>query len=358
MDGSFPPSDLKTALSAAQFEALAAELDALRAEVMSQLGERDAKHIRRMVRVARWCAISGRSLLMFGWTPLAWVLGVLALSIAKILENMEIGHNVLHGQYDWMNDPTLNSQTYEWDIVCTGAHWRDYHNHQHHAHTNILGRDHDLGYGMLRVTEKQPWYRFTSIQTFFYGLLAPVFQWGVAVHHMDIERLFVGKMPKQDMDAKVKPFLKKSARQLFKDYVFFPALALWHWPQVLAGNALANLLRNLWTNIIIFCGHFPKGVKVYTQDEVAQESRGQWYVRQMQGSANIEGGRWLHLLSGHLSHQIEHHLFPDMPAHRYPEIAARVRALCRRYGLSYCSGSLATQYQSVWGQMLRHSLPH
>jgi NADPH-dependent stearoyl-CoA 9-desaturase len=31
-----------------------------------------------------------------------WVLGASTLGMAKILENMEIGHNVLHGQWDWM----------------------------------------------------------------------------------------------------------------------------------------------------------------------------------------------------------------------------------------------------------------
>jgi hypothetical protein len=35
----------------------------------------------------------------------------MALANAKILDNMEIGHNVMHGQYDWTGDPALNSQS-------------------------------------------------------------------------------------------------------------------------------------------------------------------------------------------------------------------------------------------------------
>jgi fatty acid desaturase len=149
----------KTQLCAAQLQALEVELDDLRRDVVATIGERDARHIRRMVRIARYLGIAGRALLMFGFGPIAWLCGVLSLATAKILENMEVGHNVMHGQYDWMNDAQLHSQTYEWDIVCDGDHWRHSHNVEHHNHTNIIGRDHDYGYGMLRLSEQQRWTR-------------------------------------------------------------------------------------------------------------------------------------------------------------------------------------------------------
>ena len=123
------------------------------------------------------------------------------------------------------------------------------------------------------------------------------------------------------------------------------------------GNLFANGTRNLWTFAVIFCGHFPEGVRVYEQAEAENESRGQWYVRQLNGSANIEGNRWLHVLTGHLSHQIEHHLFPDIPAARYPEMAPRVREICARYGQTYNTGSFRHQLSSVIGRVLRLSLP-
>ncbi len=125
----------------------------------------------------------------------------------------------------------------------------------------------------------------------------------------------------------------------------------------LAGNLLANVTRNLWTFAVIFCGHFPDGVEVFSEEETRDESRGQWYVRQVRGSANIEGGRWLHLLTGHLSHQIEHHLFPDLPAARYPEIAPRVREICARYGQAYPTGSFRRQLGSVARRLLGLALP-
>jgi linoleoyl-CoA desaturase len=126
---------------------------------------------------------------------------------------------------------------------------------------------------------------------------------------------------------------------------------------VFLGNLAANGIRNVWTNVIIFCGHFPEGTRVYTQEETRNETRGDWYIRQMSGSANIEGGSWFHVLTGHLSHQIEHHLFPDIPAHRYPDIAPKVQAICEKYGLGYNTGSFWKQYGSVLKSIFKHALP-
>jgi linoleoyl-CoA desaturase len=270
---------------------------------------------------------------------------------------MEVGHNVMHGQYDWTGDPELDSRTYEWDLVCPGDAWRRTHNHEHHTFTNIVGRDRDVGYALVRVAAEQRWHPGYLPQPAVALGLAFIFQWGVALHDLRLDELVRGKQRLSDLGARARPFLAKAAGQLAKDYVFFPALALWNAPRVAAGNALANLARNLWTFSVIFCGHFPAGVRVYTAVETRSESRGEWYVRQMNGSANLEGGRWFHVLTGHLSHQIEHHLFPDLPAARYPEIAPRVRELCRRYGQGYNTGTFRRQFGSVVAALFRHAVP-
>jgi len=93
-------------------------------------------------------------------------------------------------------------------------------------------------------------------------------------------------------------------------------------------------------------------------EETENESRGAWYVRQMMGSANITGGKLFHILSGNLSHQIEHHLFPDLPSNRYAEIAPKVEDLFDRYGLRYHSAPLPQQVASAWHKVLRLSLPN
>jgi linoleoyl-CoA desaturase len=89
----------------------------------------------------------------------------------------------------------------------------------------------------------------------------------------------------------------------------------------LSANVTANLVRNLWSYMIIFCGHFPDGAEKFTEEELEDETKAEWYLRQLLGSANFEGSRFLHIMAGSLGYQIEHHLFPDLPSNRYPEIA-------------------------------------
>jgi NADPH-dependent stearoyl-CoA 9-desaturase len=344
-------------LSRDEADAFGRELDRLREEVVASLGQRDVDHIRRVIRVARYAEAGGRLALALGVDPLSFSAGVAALALSKILENMEVGHNVMHGQYDWTRDPALDSRTYEWDIVCTGDDWRHSHNYEHHTFTNVVGKDRDVGYALLRVTPEQPWHPVYVVQPVAALVLASIFQWGVGLHDLRLDETLRGRQPLGKLWRRARPFLAKAGFQVAKDYALFPALALWNAPRVLAGNLLANLGRNAWAFAVIFCGHFPAGVRVYTEDEARGESRGEWYVRQLNGSANIEGRRVFHVLTGHLSHQIEHHLFPDLPGARYPEIAPRVRALCERYGQAYNTGSFARQLGSVAGRILRHALP-
>jgi linoleoyl-CoA desaturase len=296
-------------------------------------------------------------LLHFGLGPVSFAAGVAALAASKILENMEIGHNVMHGQYDWTNHPELDSHAYDWDLVCAASDWRHSHNYEHHTFTNVLGRDRDIGYGLLRMTPEQPWNVTYLFQPISAAMLALLFQWGVAVHDLRLDDTLSGKQSLRELFGRSGPFVRKAAWQLAKDYAFYPALALANAPRVAAGNFLANGARNLWSFAIIFCGHFPDGVRVYHDEEIEDESRGAWYVRQLNGSANIDGGRALHVMSGHLSYQIEHHLFPTIPAVRYPELAPRVRAICERYGQLYNTGRFARQLGSVALRLLGNALP-
>jgi len=340
-----------------QLEALGQELDELRNRVMADLGERDADYIRRIIKSQRGLEILGRALLEVGFLPPAWVGGTAALSLSKILDNMEIGHNVMHGQYDWMKDPGLDSKRFEWDTACPGDQWRYSHNYMHHTHTNVLGKDRDIGYGVLRMSEDQPWRPRDLGNPIYATLLMLLFQWGVAVHDLEVERIEAGEIEWGDKREILRAIWRKGRRQVLKDYVVFPALAGPGAPFVLTGNMSANLIRNVWSFMIIFCGHVPEGVEEFSEEEVENETRGGWYLRQMLGSANLTGSRLFHILSGNLSHQIEHHLFPDIPAHRYGEIAVEVRAICERYGLQYNAGPLHRQFGSVVKKIVRLALP-
>ena len=124
-----------------------------------------------------------------------------------------------------------------------------------------------------------------------------------------------------------------------------------------AANFIANIVRNVWSNAIIFCGHFPDQTFMFTEEEVEDESRGAWYVRQMIGAANIDGGPFFHVLSGNLSFQVEHHLYPDMPSSRYQQIAPRVKEICEKYGLPYNTGPFRKQWGTVQRTILRLAFP-
>lgn len=345
------------------YDELALQLDTIKAEVKQKIGAEDARYIRRIIRIQRLCEWCGRILLMLGFLqPLLWVAGVLSLAAAKILDNMEIGHNVMHGQYDWMNDKHINSKSYEWDIACDGASWNRVHNYEHHTYTNIIGKDRDFGYGLLRLSNDFRWRVKNLWQFVTYVLLSVMFQWGVSYHEMAAERVFFGKKKGNRKNHVThselkKRFFSKGSRQLVKDYVLFPLLAgpLFLW--VLSGNLIANLLRNLWTSTIIFCGHFTGDVETFNEEDCKNESRGQWYYRQALGSSNIKGGNVFHVLTGHLSFQIEHHLFPDIPAKRYREIAPKVQAVFKAHGMHYNTGSFLKQYSSVLKRIIRYSFP-
>lgn len=342
-------------LSPEQLDAFGAELDALRQEVLGKLGKEDADYIRMIVKRQQQFEIAGRALF---YLPPAWPLAVAALSVSKILENMEIGHNVMHGQYDWMGDPKLNSRIYDWDTMAPGENWKYGHNYIHHTYTNILGKDKDIGYGILRMDEDQKWRPYYLGNPLYAFLLMMLFEEGVALHDLEADKILAGERTWEQTKQVGKPIVKKVGKQVLKDYVLFPALTGPLFLSTMAGNAVANVVRNIWTFNIIFCGHFPAGVATFTEEECENESRGHWYYRQLLGSANITGGKLFHIMSGNLSHQIEHHLFPDIPARRYPELSVEVKALCEKYGIEYNTGSLSHQLWTVAKKIVRLSFPN
>lgn len=345
-------------LTPADLERFGVEMDAIRKQLLDSLGDEDAAYIRNLVKRQRQFEIAGRALF---YLPPAWPLAVAALSISKILDNMEIGHNVMHGQYDWMGDPGLNSKMFDWDNVCPGEQWKYSHNYIHHTFTNILGKDRDIGYGVLRMDEAQPWRPYYLGNPVYAFLLMVFFEWGVMLHDFEVENIAAGKRTWADTKPLHPGVVRKVRRQALKDYVLFPALTGPLFPLTFVGNATANLVRNIWAFNIIFCGHFPAGVETFTEeeceDESGVESRGHWYFRQLLGSANITGGRLFHLMTGNLSFQVEHHLFPDIPARRYPEVSGQVREICERYGLEYNTGPLGKQLFSVARKICRLALP-
>jgi NADPH-dependent stearoyl-CoA 9-desaturase len=413
------PDNPLARLTQEQIEELGREFDAIHDEVYSELGERDSNYIRRTIKLHRRLVLAARAMLLGSRYRPLWLGGTAALSVAKILENMEIGHNVMHGQWDWMNDPDINSQNWDWDTASPADAWRHSHNYEHHTFTNIRGKDRDLGYEIMRIDPHQKWHPVYLLQPLYNLVLMGFFEWGVALHDLNFDAIHSGEKSKAKVGKELKAIGVKARKQIVKDYIAFPLLsgaaaalaavlrrsssgqpgsassgrglfsakressspgrgllsakqessspgrkesgssssARSSFEATLAANFTANIVRNVWAYSIIFCGHFPDQTYTFSQAEVEHETRGGWYVRQLLGSANIDGGPLFHLLAGNLSFQVEHHLYPDMPSSRYAEIAPRVREICRRYGLPYNIGPLSKQLGTVHRTILRLAFP-
>lgn len=344
-------------LSPAELEQFGAEIEAIRQKHLADVGERDAKYITKIEKAVRYTEIAGRGMLMAGIFPPAFILGTLTLGVSKILENMELGHNVMHGQYDFMQNKRLMGQTYEWDTWCTADNWRYSHNYRHHTYTNVLGEDHDIGYGVLRLFPEQKWEPRFLANVPLMVILATFFENLLALQTLELEKVINGEKTLKETKDRAIPTFKKAGRQIAKDYVFFPLLAGPFFLPVLAGNFIANIIRNYWTFVIIFCGHFTADSEVFDKSIIEGESQAHWYLRQLKGSSNLTGGKLFHIMSGNLSHQIEHHLFPEVPAHRYAEMSVEVQEICKRYGQHYNKASLFKQFSTVVGRAFKYSLP-
>lgn len=333
-------------------------LDEIKKEVEQDLGPRDVAYIRNLIRTQRGLEVAGRIALLFAGNKAAWWSGTALLTGAKILENLEIGHNVLHGQWDWMNDPEIHSTTWEWDIVCPSSQWMHSHNFIHHTYTNVLGMDNDVGYGILRVTRDRTWTPLHAFQPVVNTVLAGMFQWAVGYYDVELGRFFSRRATWAETKEKFWETTRKAGRQTARDYLLYPLLAGRNFPQALAANATANFLRSVWAYAVIFCGHFPDEVETFTKEQFENEDQAQWYLRQMLGSANFHGGWLLTILSGNLNYQIEHHLFPDLPSNRLAEVSTKVRALCEEYDLPYNIDSFPVQLLKVQKTLLKLTLPN
>ena len=262
-------------LTAEQIEEFGRELEAMRDEIFDSRGESDRRYILKVIRTQRSLAVIGRFVMYAGLFFLpAWghalaswpvCLGILAtgtlmLGVAKILENMEIAHNVLHAQWDWMKDPNIQSNTWEWDTMSPSDRWMHSHNVVHHTWTNVLEKDLDVGYGIMRVSPLQRWSPFFLLQPVYFVLLMLLFEEGVALHEQGIDDHIKGKRTFAQITPLLRRIGRKAWRQVVKDYIAWPGAAAivaipisfyipespWLVFGLIAGaNAIANIIRNI-----------------------------------------------------------------------------------------------------------------
>lgn len=326
-----------------KFKALGAELDALKQRVQRQLGAEDVAYVERLQRLSTASEIVGRVLLHVSLDPLTWSAGVAALWLHKQLEATEIGHTALHGAYDKLpGGERWNSETFRWDVPIDEAAWIDGHNHKHHGNTNVAGRDPDINFGPIRLTEQTPHTDGHERQSWWLLVVVPMFGFGMNLHFTGVE-----ENPRDR--AAWKKALRKYLPYYAKNFGLYPALAGPLWWKVLAGNLLAELMRDVYSAATIYCGHVGDDVASWPEG-TRPKSRGEWYAMQIQATNNYEVPRPISVLCGGLDRQIEHHLFPQLPPERLRQIAPEVREIAERHGLAYKT--------DTWGRQLKKALRH
>ncbi|MCB9663705.1 MAG: acyl-CoA desaturase [Alphaproteobacteria bacterium] len=352
------PRDLPEAERLAAF---GRALDALKARVDAELGEADVRHIRRVDTFSRTMEVVGRALIHVSFEPVTFTLGVGALWLHKQLQATEVGHSVLHGAYDGLpGAERFASATWWWEVPIDEEAWRTGHNQRHHGFTNIAGKDPDIHFGPVRLTEHTPWdaRRNRGQLPFSLFVLFPNFGFTMNAHFTGITDLHVGNgrpgghdfIPDRSWATWRRAYGRAWRKYLpyyGKEYVLFPALAGPFFWKVALGNALSEVMRDVYTAATIFCGHIGEDVAAYPEGTRAR-GRGQWYAMQAEASSNFEVPLPVSILCGALDRQIEHHLFPKLPPNRLREIAPEVRAICEAHGVTYRTGT--------WGEILGAAL--
>jgi fatty acid desaturase len=162
--------------------------------------------------------VVSRLLIGFSRSRVGWALGTVSLAFVKSVENMEIGHNACHGQWDWMNDPEIHSSTWEWEMAAVSSQWRYSHNYRHHMFTNVVGVDDDPGFGVMRVTRDEPWQPAHLVQPLRNLLLATIFERRLGFHGVHSERDRAPGDAVRVAEARA-ALIAKAGRQVLKDYV-------------------------------------------------------------------------------------------------------------------------------------------
>lgn len=340
----------------ARLASFGAAIDAIKRDAFAAIGEEDLRRVKRLRVFSRAMEIVGRACIHVSVEPVLFGVGVVALWLHKQIEATEIGHTALHGAYDrFGKDSGFHSESFDWMIPIDEESWRYGHNVRHHGNTNVAGKDPDIHFGPVRLTEHTPhrWHHRFQLG-FALLVLFPNFTSLMNLHFSGVHDLWFGNgregmdmLPDRTAPTQRRAYwaaLRKYAPYYAKEYGFFPLLAGPFFWKVILGNFLAGLLRDVYSAATIFCGHVGDDVAAYPEGSKVA-GRGAWYARQVEASNDFEVSEPISVLCGGLDRQIEHHLFPKLPPQRLREIAPRVRDACLAHGVRYRSES--------WGRTLR-----
>jgi len=350
----------------ARFKAFAADIDSIRLELESTMGEEDVRYIRGIRRLSRKMEALGRFLIFVSLDPLTWFVGVTALSIHRQLETTEIGHYALHGCWDRFPDLTkFHAKNFKWESPAEEESWKHGHNGLHHQYTNIVGKDPDVNYGTLRTSEHTPWGLYHAIQVIQFFITAPFFMEVIGVYNTGLTDLlrkpkkpgYVDVLPDRKAKTVGKAFYQ-SFRKIVPFYAYhfllWPILAGPWWWKVLSGNLLAHFINNIYTAASVYAGHFGDDTEFYPPD-FRPHSRGEFYRSQVRAAHNFTAPLPLEILAGTLSSQIEHHLFPKIPPNRLRQVRSQIKEICGKHGVLYAEDTWWNTWKRAIGYLWKMS---
>lgn len=342
-----------TAVSTVATDAgLADELQALYDQTRAAMGDADLEHIRSVTAYGQ--AINARrlELLRTGGTGAAGRAAVLEM-LYRLLQFSELGHNVLHGSYDDLpGNGQYHSERYDWDFNVDTAQWKVMHHEGHHPYTNIVGKDHDLGYSVLRGQAAQDWFGHHAVQVALLGAVSPFLAQVAPFLVANITREVDGSRfwSRDTLRSPLRIAIADTKRRLITEPVasgrrFLPTLVANHIGGV-AGYAAVLFL--------VAIEHHAGEMEVFA-DPGPDESQDDYFRRQIRGTRNFLRSPKLdaalerilqeevpfddrpdfRIFYGGLDTHVEHHLFPDLPPNRQREVAPRVREIVARHGLPY-----------------------
>lgn len=340
-----PPSILDT--DEARLRAFGEELEALKARVTAEIGQEDLHYIQKVRGVSRFAEWTGRALIHFSFEPLSFMLGVTTLWVHKQLEATEIGHTALHGAFDGIEGAErYESKTFHWKIPIDERSWHRGHNGRHHGATNVAGRDPDIHFGPVRLTEQTPHKLHHRWQLpFALFVLWPNFTFGMNLHFTGAADYLYGNDREDGFDfipGRTKASLEDVLRRTFrkyvpyytKEYVVLPLLAGPFFWKTMLGNWMGEVMRDVYSAATIFCGHVGEGTAEY-EEGTRPMNKGHWYAMQVEASNDFVVPWLVSVFCGGLDLQIEHHLFPKFAPQRLRQVAPEVEALCAEYGVEY-----------------------
>ncbi|MCH9735463.1 MAG: fatty acid desaturase [Actinomycetia bacterium] len=343
---------MTTAIALGQDQRLADDLQDLYRVAKAQVGDEDLAHIRNVTAYGQ--AINARRLeLLRDGSPKAVGRAVVLEMLYRLLQFSELGHNIIHGSYDHLpNCGEYHSERYEWDFNVDIRQWKVMHHEGHHPHTNIAGRDPDLGYSISRAMAGQDWFGHHVVQTAVIGALAATapqsapFMLGNVTRHVEGRRFFSRDL----LGSPVRIALRDARERYLREPLRAGSGLL---PALLA-NYLGGVAGYMSVFFLVAIEHHAGELEMFP-DPGPDETPDQYYARQFRATRNFvrspriddflerilteevpfENRPDFRIFYGGLDTHIEHHMFPDLPPNRQRQIAPAVRAIAARHGLPY-----------------------